>query len=178
MPKRQLSPQKRADRVLCPVVVASGMGMKVREVAQAMRAAGVVEGLTLKQTRAWRDNPQDAPEWYTALLAERAARQAQREHRSRQEAIEHEHRMLLAAEKVQHRLLAGAKNFRDPYEELMAQDMAWHASKETCRAHSDICGDLGDPILLSDLDVAALRWAGIDPHDHSTWIVHRGDCLA
>jgi hypothetical protein len=178
MPKKPLSPQKRADRALCPVVVASGIGMKVQEVAKAMRAAGVTESLTLKQARAWRDNPHDAPQWYTALLAERAARRAQQEHRNRQDAIEHEHRMLLAAEKVERRLLAGAKNFRDPHEELMAQDMAWRASKEMCRAHSDTCGDLGDPVILCDLDIAALRWAGIDPHDHSTWILHRGDCPA
>ena len=37
------------------------------------------------------------------------------------------------------------------------------------------CGEI-DPEVLSDLDIAALRWAGVDPFNHSTWAVHRGDC--
>jgi hypothetical protein len=64
----------------------------------------------------------------------------------------------------------------------------WHGSPPTPRsyvgvrfawsvrcAHTDTCGEI-TPELLTDLDVAALRWAGIDPFDHSTWVVHRGDC--
>jgi hypothetical protein len=73
--------------------------------------------------------------------------------------------------------LAGAKHFGNPDAELVAQDMALRASKELCRAHTEACGKIV-PELLADLGIAALRWAGIDPHDHSTWIVHRGDCAA
>ncbi|WP_419994870.1 hypothetical protein [Streptomyces boninensis] len=104
-----------------------------------------------------------------------AAVKAARDHRDRQADIEAERRMLSLPDKVAKRLLAGAKHFRSPDAELIAQDMAWRASKELCRAHTDVCGAI-DPELLSALDVAALRWAGVDPSDHSTWIVHRGDC--
>ncbi|MFD7446407.1 hypothetical protein [Streptomyces sp. NPDC059909] len=51
--------------------------------------------------------------------------------------------------------------------ELIVQDIAFRAGKELCRAPTDMCGEI-NPELLSDLDVAALRWAGIDPHDYST----------
>lgn len=43
--------------------------------------------------------------------------------------------------------------------------------------HPEVCGEI-DPELLSDLDIAALRWAGIDPYDHCTRIVHRGEGAA
>ncbi|MEV6969371.1 hypothetical protein AB0M47_30095 [Hamadaea sp. NPDC051192] len=131
--------------------------------------------LTASQARAWKVDPGTAPQWFTGLLAEKASRDAEREYRERQADIEYEHRMLILAEKVTRRLLSGARHFGNPDAELIAQDMAFRASKELCRANTEVCGQI-DPGPLGDLDVAALRWAGIDPHDHSTWIVHRRDC--
>ncbi|MGI5239362.1 hypothetical protein [Dactylosporangium sp. CA-139066] len=140
--------------------------MKVHEIARWMRGAGVTATLAPQQATAWTVDPRNAPEW-----------QAERAYRERRADIEYEHRMLNLTEKVAKRLLAGAKHFRNPDAELIAQDMALRASKELCRAHTEVCGKI-IPELLSDLDIAALRWAGIDPGDHSTWIVHRGDCAA
>jgi hypothetical protein len=177
VPKKPLSLQKTADRALCPVPTANVMQMKVHEIARWMRGAGVTETLTPQQATAWKVDPRNAPEWFTGLLAENASCAAEREYRERQADLEYEHRMLNLTEKVTKRLLAGAKHFRNPDAELIAQDMALRASKELCRAHTEACGKI-IPELLSDLDIAALRWAGIDPHDHSTWIVHRGDCAA
>jgi hypothetical protein len=113
-------------------------------------------------------------------MAHRTARRtggaaAQREHRERQVEFEYEHRMVVLQQKVEQRLLAGAQRFRDPDAELIALDMALRASKELVRANTDVCGEM-DPTPLCDLDLAALRWAGVDPFDHSTWVVHRGDC--
>jgi hypothetical protein len=85
--------------------------------------------------------------------------------------------MLNLTEQVTKRLLAGAEHFGNPDAELIAQDMALRAGKELCRAHTEVCGE-SNPELLAALDVAALWWVGIDPHEHSTWIVHRGGCAA
>ncbi|WP_369243692.1 hypothetical protein [Streptomyces sp. R41] len=142
-----------------------------------MRQAGRDEPLSVAEATAWRDHPEKAPEVGIAVLATVVAAKAEREHRERQADIEYEHHMLNLTEKVTKRLLAGAKHFRNPDAELIAQDMAFRASKELCRAHTDKCGEI-NPELLSKLDLAALRWAGIDPYAHSTWIVHRGDCSA
>lgn len=172
---KKISPQKKADRALCPVQVANIMQLKVHEVAAAMRAADVIEQLTPQHAREWMKDPAGAPQWFIGLLAESAARQAQRIAREECEELERRHTLVIAEEKVTRRLLAGAKHFRSPEEELIASDMAFRASKELVRAHTDTCGEI-DPELLSDLDIAALRWAGVDPFNHSTWAVHRGDC--
>lgn len=142
-----------------------------------MREAGVTEPLTPRKAKAWKAGPSAAPEWFMSLLAEKASRDAEREHRERQRDIEYEHRQMILWDKVERRLLRGTKHFRNPDAELIALDMAFRASKELCRADTDTCGQI-TPDLLSDLDVAALRWAGVDPFDHSTWVVHRGDCPA
>jgi hypothetical protein len=40
VPKKKLSPQKKADRALCPVQTANVMQMKVQEIARWMREVG------------------------------------------------------------------------------------------------------------------------------------------
>jgi hypothetical protein len=177
VPKKKLSPQKKADRALCPVGTANVMQMKVGEIAHRMRGAGVTQPLTPQNAKEWKADPSSAPEWLPSLLAEKASRDAEREHRERQRDIEYQHRQMILWDRVEKLLLAGVKHFRDPDAELIAQDMALRASKELCRAHIDTCGQT-NPELLADLDVAALRWAGIDAFDHCTWIVDRRDCPA
>lgn len=173
--KKRQPPQPGTDRYLCPGPVSGVLGVKRHVIAEAMRQTGRQHPLTVAEAKSWRNHPEKAPEAGIAVLAAVAAAKAEREHKERQADIEYEHRILNLTEKVSRRLLAGAKHFRSPDAELIAQDMAFRASKELCRAHTDVCGEL-NPELLSDLDIAALRWAGIDPCDHSTWIVHRGDC--
>jgi hypothetical protein len=74
MARKKLRPQTEQDRRLCPVRVAEIMRLKVHQVARRMRAAGVTDTLTPAKAKAWRANPERAPEWLTELLAERAAR--------------------------------------------------------------------------------------------------------
>ncbi|MBV6702941.1 hypothetical protein [Kitasatospora aureofaciens] len=171
-----MTPQKKADRALCPVVTAMTVQLRVHEVARAMRAAGVTEMLQPTTAKKWKTNPADAPDWFVALLAERAARTASRIAREKQRDFEEEHRMLILSEKVEAHLLAGNYRRIKGYDaELIAADMAFRASRELVRAHGDVCGDV-DVTLLGPLDLAALAWAGVDPLNHATWEVHRGDC--
>lgn len=177
MPKTKPDSQKRADRDLCPAPAANVMQTKVHVIARWMRSAGVTDPLTTQNARAWKADPSSAPEWFIALLAERAARASQRAHRERQAAIEHEHRMMVLRDKVEKQLLAGARRLRSPDAERIALDIAFRASKELVRSCTDVCGDTTQE-SMTDLDTAALRWAGVDPSSHLTWIVHRGDCPA
>ncbi|MER5389199.1 hypothetical protein [Saccharopolyspora sp. NPDC002686] len=174
MAKSKPNPQQKADRALCPVPVSNVLQLKVHEVARAMRAAGATQQLTVGQAKTWKASPETAPEWFVALLAERTCRDAERIARAERHALEHEHRMLLLREKVERRLLAGAKHFRSDDAELVATDIAVQASKELVRNCGPVCGGPVDSLL--PVEAAALRWAGVDPGDHSTWVIHRGDC--
>ncbi len=142
---------------------------KFIDVANAMRAAGVAERLTVVRARRWKAQPGAAPEWFDRVVAEdadrKAARQVRRERREREE----QQRSLERAEQVEQRLLRGAKRFRNPDDELIAVDLALRAMKELLRGG-------GDANVLDPLEVAALRWAGVDPAKHSTWFLHGGGC--
>ena len=72
MPKKKLSPQKKANRDLCPVQTANVMQMKVQEIARWMCEAGVTEPLTPRNAKAWKADPSAAPAWFMSLLAEKA----------------------------------------------------------------------------------------------------------
>ena len=173
--KRRKQAEPGTDEYLCPAKVGAVLGAKRRVIAQAMREAGRVRPLTVAEANLWHDRPGDAPEEGVAILAAVAADKARREHRKQSSKFEDEHRMMLLTEKVEKRLLAGVKHFSNADAELIATDIAFRASKELLRTDGPACGDV-DPHPLPDLDVAALRWAGIDPSDHSTWAIHRGDC--
>lgn len=101
MSKKRLSPQKEADRALCPVSTASVMQMKVHEIARWMREAGVAGPLTPQNAKAWKADARAAPDWFISLLAEKASRDAEREHRERQRDIEYEHRQVILWDKVE-----------------------------------------------------------------------------
>ncbi|MEV6699473.1 hypothetical protein AB0M68_20290 [Streptomyces sp. NPDC051453] len=175
MGKHKGTPQKRADRALCPVHVSNVLGLKVHDVAQAMRAHGVTQPLEAVQARSWRQDPGRAPDWLTALFAEKAVRGAQLQARREQSALEEEHRMLLLRDVVEQRLLAGERVPSRQDATLIAQDIAFAASKELVRGCGPMCGDLVAHVLLP-VEQAALRWAGVDPDDHDTWVIHQGDC--
>jgi hypothetical protein len=129
-----------------------------------MREAGATGPLTTRQVRAWgtlRDQP---PDWYVALLARKAARATRRQEREERREFERQHRMVLLADSVERKLLAGKRRFSDPDAEHIAADLALRAMKDLVRG--------GDLSQLSPLDLAALRWAGVDPTDHTTWLGH------
>lgn len=68
---------------------------------------------------------------------------------------------------VERRLLAGARRFRDADAEWIATDYAVRAMKDLVRADGDVA-------WLNELDLAALAWADVDPHDRGTWFLERG----
>ncbi|HEY9474884.1 MAG TPA: hypothetical protein VIS06_13655 [Mycobacteriales bacterium] len=167
--KKKANPRKQADRAMVDVDASQILGIRLRIIAGYLRQAGRSEKLTREQAGAWRDRPQDAPPWFAGMLAESAARQAQREAVRQRHELEREHRMLVLADQVERRLLAGTKHFRDPDSEFIASDLAFRAMKELVR-------NRGDASSLLDLDRAALRWAGVVPEDHGTWFLHSGNC--
>ena len=137
MAKNKRQPlQPGTGRYLCPGPVSGTFGVKGHGIAEAMRQAGRQQPLTVAEAKSWRDHPEQAPEEGVAVLAAVAAAQAEREHRERQAGIEDEHRMMILTEKVAKRLLAGAKHFRSPEAQRIAQEMAFRASKELCRART------------------------------------------
>ncbi|CAI7978803.1 MULTISPECIES: hypothetical protein [Parafrankia] len=152
--------QRRADRARCPIPVAQILGIPIRTVADAMRRAGVDGPLTVAQARSWRAMTSEPPGWMAELFAETAARRSQREHREQRRTFEAEHATLLLADEVEQRLLAG-RRIRGDEAERLAADLAFRAYKELLRG--------AEPGDLLALDLAALRWAGIDPDDPGTW---------
>lgn len=172
--KKHPPPQPGTDRYLCPGPLAGTFGVKRHVIAGALRQAGRTQPITVAEARRWRDHPEQAPQEGLAVLAAVAAAKAEREHRQQQADLERAHRMMILREKVEQRLLRGAKHFRSSDAELIARDIAFRASKELVRGCGRACGGRVDG--LRPVELAALRWAGIDPDDHSTWVVHRGDC--
>lgn len=175
MPKRRLTSQQRADRALCPVHVSNVLGLKVHDIAQTMRAHGVTQPLNPAQARAWRLDPGRAPGWLAVLFTAKAVRAAQEQARWERGALEEEHRRLLLRDVVERRLLAGERVPEGYDARSIAEDIAFGASKELVRGCGPVCGGpVGD--ALFQVERAALRWAGVDPDDHDTWVIHRGDC--
>lgn len=158
--------QRGADRQLCPVVVANALGLRLHHVAAAMRTAGVTGPLTLEQARGWRAMREQPPPWLAELFGRRMARSAQRAYRNAQQAEQRAQEEARLWDDVRERLLAG-RRIRGPYREWIATDMAFRAMKELVRAD-------GDPAWLCELDLAALRWAGVRPADRATWFLRRG----
>lgn len=155
-----------ADRALCPISVANVLSIKVHRVAEAMRRADVEEPLTIDQVRAWRSMRTEPPAWYVELAAEDAARQARREHRGEMQAREDEHEMVVLWPEVEARILAG-KPVSGDKAELIALDIVVRAMKDLVRAD-------GNASALPGLELAALRWAGVDPADQATWFIRAG----
>lgn len=166
MPERPLSDATKADRALCPVAVSQVLGLRVHDVAEAMRKAGATASLTLGQARAWRRLQSDVPDWLLPLFAEAAARTARREADRARRAVEDEHRMLLLEDRVIRRLVTGGR-VKGADAEFIAADLAARAVKELVRSD-------GDTDMLLPLDLAGLTWAGVDPSDRRTWFLQAG----
>jgi hypothetical protein len=158
--------QGKADRAFCPIPVAQIFQMRVHQVAAAMRSAGVTGQVTVKQARAWKSLAEEPPGWMLALMAQTATRSARRQAGNHRRHVEDGHRALLLAAEVEDRLLSSCA-IRGDDREFIASDYALRAMKDLVRAD-------GDVRYLNDLDVAALRWAGVDPADRSTWLLGTG----
>jgi hypothetical protein len=166
MPKRKLSPQTRMDRALCPVTVSQILAMKVAVVAESMRRSGVEAPMTDRQARLWKTDPSQASDWFLTLLADQAAHAAKGAYRRAVGEVEAEHRTLLLTAEVEARLLSG-RRIRGYEAEFIASDFAFRAMKELVRCQ-------GDTEWLLEIDLAALKWAGVDPADPDTWFLRAG----
>ena len=166
MARKMITPAKRADRALCPVVAANALGLKPNVVANAMRAAGVAHAVTVEQAKAWKSQTQEPPAWMLKLMADATPRSARRAAAAQSRDVEDEHRAILLEHQVTEKLLAG-RTIRGADRELIASDIAFRAMKDLVRAD----GDASD---LNDLGLAALCWAGVVPQDRSTWFLDRG----
>lgn len=155
--------QGKAARALCPVPVAETLHLRARQVAAAMRVAGVTEQLTVKQARAWKSLAEEPPGWMLALMAQATARAARRQARDQQRDIEGGHQMLLLAADVEQRLLS-SRAVRGHEQGFIASDYAFRAMKDLVRTDGDVS-------YLNDLDLAALRWAGVLPAE---WFLRAG----
>jgi hypothetical protein len=132
-----------------------------------MRAAGVTGPLTVRQAKAWADDPGSAPEWLSGLWGERMARAAQEEYHREQQREQHAVRELAVEQSALAKVKAGKRRFTDD-EWLLVEDWAFGAAKDLVRG-----GPGGE---LSDFDCRVLRIVGVDPDDHATWPVHAGGC--
>jgi hypothetical protein len=100
------------------------------------------------------------------LLADVTARFARRGASVWSRGIEDEHRAILLADQVTEKLLAG-RPVRGADREGIASDIALRAMKDLVRADGEVS-------YLNDLDLAALRWAGVASRDGSTWLLEGG----
>ncbi len=164
--RKNLSPEKKADRALCPVAVAGILRLKVSDVAGAMRKNGITTPLTVQEAKAWEAIQTESPHWLVSLWTEAAIRRARRAEAKRRAEIDHELHMLLLADQVEKRLLKG-RSIRGVDAEFIATDMAFRAMKELVRAD-------GDESWLLPIDRAALRYAGVEPSNPDTWFLKAG----
>lgn len=132
-----------------------------------MREIGRTKPLSAAEVRAWKADPDSATPEGTAILAAAAVARAQNEHRRERREFEDEHRELQIRAEVERRLLSGARIIQDPEAKFIASDLAFEAMKWLVRLD-------GDAEQLSELDRAALRWAGVSPTDRDTWFIKRG----
>lgn len=161
------------EQALCPVAVARRARLSVHELAQAMKVAGRTTPLTRAEIHRWRHHPGQAPDWYIGVLVARAVRDAQRAHRRHVQDQEAEHALLLREHRIWKRLRAGATRFCEADREILYR-LAMGACRDLARECGDRCG--GPVPERGPDDAALLRWAGVDPGDHTTWPIHRGDC--
>lgn len=87
---------RKPDRALCPVTVSNVLGLRVAEVAQAMREAGETTALTVSMAKAWKAGTVEMPDWLSGLYAERMARDARRELSRKDAELRHEVDKLVA----------------------------------------------------------------------------------
>jgi hypothetical protein len=165
--ERERAQCREADRALVPVVVSQRLGVPVADAAHAMQAAGVTGPLTVRQAKAWMDDPGSAPEWLSGLWGERMARAAQQEYHREQQREQHAVRELAVGQSALAKVKAGKRRFTDE-EWLLVEDWAFRAAKDLVRGGPG--GEVGD------FDYRVLRIVGVDPEDHATWPVHAGGC--
>ncbi|MHA7191095.1 hypothetical protein ACX80N_12475 [Arthrobacter sp. MDT2-16] len=148
----------RENSALVQVGAANILELPWRVLTDSMKRQGIKKQITVQDARRSKHHPSELPQWVAELLDQKEAA------RIREEEAQ-QSRLAAAREAVAVKLLAGQFDaISSDMETLVASDMAFRASK-------DLLGSDGSTAHLLDVEVAALKWAGVDPHDSETWIV-------
>lgn len=166
--KKHNQQQRKIDRALAPVEVAQKLQIPVKELARAMRSAGITEPITPAQASLWSKNPAESPDWFLALLADRAAKKAHRDYRRQKQEEAEALRELVAEQSARQKILDGKRRFTTT-EQMFVDDWVFRASKDLVR-------DGPDNQVTDEFERAVLAVFDIDPGDHSTWLIHMGRC--
>ncbi|MCL6424353.1 hypothetical protein Bequi_13360 [Brachybacterium sp. JHP9] len=175
MSTKLTSAERKADRSLCPVPISSKLDLRVHDVAEAMRAAGETQQLTMDDLKSWRRDPESVPAWLVVLEAERELRRARssakaeaRREREAARTFERKHERVIRTAHVIERLERGATRFRSELDREIVEGLAFEVSKELVRGT--------DPSELDAAAVNALKAVGVSAFKHKEWIVHAGGC--
>jgi hypothetical protein len=151
---------RRADRRLCPVAVSEVLRLTVHGVAEAMRAAGAIRSPTVFQARVWMTGAETAPVWLAPLIMDDANLRDPR----RAAHVAELARGIRALQMEVWELLGTGRSIRGAERVAIAARIALDSLSELASAGGDI-NELGPN------EHAALRWAGVDPGDKSTWTI-------
>jgi hypothetical protein len=165
--KKTKAERRKQDRALVPAGIAGRVGMTVADLAKAMRGAGVTAQLTWSDVDRWKADPDTAPEWFTTLVGEKLARDAEAEFRRQQVEEAEQMRELATEQSAWDKVLAGNRNF-NAYEWWYVEGWAYHAAKDLVRN--------GPEGSASEEERAVLRAARIDADNHQTWPMHMDGC--
>jgi hypothetical protein len=144
--KAQRQYRQRADRALVEHGVSAILKVRQSVIADHMRNHRITEPVTYAEAMRWQSGEAPAPVWMTELIDQV---------RGRREEMDG------AFKKVAQKLLNGSR-IGGRLEETAATDLAFRAAR-------GLCFSGGSVTWLSDLDLAALAWARIDPEDTGSW---------
>lgn len=77
--RREMREQAEADLALCPIAVATRLGLKPKDVAAAMRHEGAGRPIKLRQADDWMRGLDRPPYWLRPLLEKAEARAVERQ---------------------------------------------------------------------------------------------------
>ncbi|MCG2623138.1 hypothetical protein LVY72_14645 [Arthrobacter sp. I2-34] len=138
--------RQRADRALVEHGVSALLKVRQSVIADHMRNRHITRPVTYADALRWQTGEAPAPVWMTELINQVRGRREE---------------MGGVFKQVGQKLLNGSR-IGGRLEETAATDLAFKAAR-------DLCLSGGSVTWLSDLDLAALTWAGIDPEDTGSW---------
>lgn len=165
--KRARKEKQHRDRLLVPTEVSARLGLRVAELARAMRTAGVTTPLTPAQVASWQRDPDSVPDWLAALRGDQLARAAEKEYQNHLEEEKWRLRALVREQSAVEKLREG-RRFFNREERAVVQGIAYQASINL------VWGMSSDD--LNDLELRALEIYHIDPDNHATWDLHLDGC--
>lgn len=146
------------DRLLCPLATAQFLQLKVREVAMAMRCAGITDKLTIAQARQYVEHGALMPDWLAELVLARDRRATDKAERRAATQVAYQAKLEALYPVVLKKILGGHR-VKGADQELVAADIVF-------RAWKDMHGWSGAPDDMKE-EQAVLQWAGWAPQDVS-----------